>query len=295
MEATASKGSPAAAWGAALWLGACLTGCSGGDLGGRIDPLQDVVFVPWEMAADGGFFLDLTEVTNDAFAKFLKATRYRGEEPGFLLHWRRGETGDLSPPVGLDSHPVVHVSLADAEAFARWKKMRLPTAAEWDVAAGYGVDGGYPFGLWQPLRANTLELGLEHTTPVGLFENGRSILGIYDLAGNVSELTIGDGGALPKGGSFKQFLRRVDAVEDVSAVARSFSAMDVGFRCASDATPLLMDRVVGAAIGGEAKIRAFVGFLQRSGAPGRRCLESLAASRSEARAWVNLAIQRAGR
>jgi len=279
---------------AALVLPALVAGCSAAEPDVPEDPLADVVYVPWDGSPDGGFFLELTEVTNDAFAKFLKASTYRDDDSGFLLHWKRPQVGGPVPPPGFESHPVVHVSLVDAEAYARWKKMRIPTSTEWEVAAGYGVDGGYPFGLFQPLRANTLELGLQHTTPVGLFENGRSILGMYDLAGNVSELAIGPNGPIPKGGSFKQFLRRVDTNEIEAPVAPTFSAMDVGFRCAADAIGLLMERVVAGSMSNDTKIRSFVGFLKRSGAPGRRLLEDLAAKHSSARPLVNAAIQQIG-
>ena len=203
--------------------------------------------------------------------------------------------GGPVPPPGFESHPVVHVSLVDAEAYARWKKMRIPTSTEWEVAAGYGVDGGYPFGLFQPLRANTLELGLQHTTPVGLFENGRSILGMYDLAGNVSELAIGPNGPIPKGGSFKLIPPARRHQRNRGSRGADLLGGGCGFRCAADAIGLLMERVVAGSMSNDTKIRSFVGFLKRSGAPGRRLLEDLAAKHSSARPLVNAAIQQIGR
>ena len=115
--------------------------------------------------------------------------------------WRH-PLGPTSSLEGRDDHPVVHVSCADAEAFAQWEGKALPTEAEWEYAARGGLDGAeYAWGneltpggrvmanIWQgdfPWY-NRREDGYERTSPVGAFpSNG---YGLHDMIGNVWEWT----------------------------------------------------------------------------------------------------------
>src|SRR4029077_8568931 len=57
------------------------------------------------------------------------------------VYWRRSEAGtwerrgfDVWVPLELD-HPVVHVCWHEANAYCRWVGRRLPTEAEWELAA----------------------------------------------------------------------------------------------------------------------------------------------------------------
>ena len=73
------------------------------------------------------------------------------EAPGYWQKvdgvWLTMTLGGLRP---VDpSAPVCHVSYYEADAFARWRGNRLPTEAEWEVAARTGVLSD-PFGIvWQ--------------------------------------------------------------------------------------------------------------------------------------------------
>jgi len=202
-----------------------------------------------EVAVDG-FFMDVTEVTNAQFAKFVKETGYittserkiDWEEmkkqvpegtpkphdsilrPGSLTFkktkssvanlydfsqwwkWTIGASwqhpnGPDSTIKGKDDYPVVQVSFEDAMAYCEWAGKRLPTEAEWELAARGGTNGTtYLWGddatvlskqanTWEgefPV-ANTKADGFELRAPVKTYP--ANAYGLYDMAGNVWEWT----------------------------------------------------------------------------------------------------------
>ncbi|MHC4441146.1 MAG: formylglycine-generating enzyme family protein [Planctomycetota bacterium] len=129
------------------------------------------------------FFIDQTEVTNADFKRFLDATDYRPKHPeNFLKHWPNNQM-----PAELANHPVVYVDLDDARAYAKWAGKRLPTEAEWHLAA-QGTDGRkWPWGnQFKAEYCNNTGTG---TMPVRSCPDGRSPYGCYHMSGNVYEWT----------------------------------------------------------------------------------------------------------
>ena len=119
---------------------------------------------------------------------------------------------DMNPPAGQADHPVRFVSYNDAEKFAEWAGMHIPTEEEWEWAARGPKGPTFPWGnQWPPnaLYANwggkVTDSSYETTTlPVGsrnganpsgedkdapLDGDGRSWCGCHHMVGNVAEWT----------------------------------------------------------------------------------------------------------
>ncbi len=197
------------------------------------------------------FRIDRTEVTQAAYARFVVATGYRPpfvDEPWAHEHW--SWTGQ-QPPAGKEDHPVVLVNVFDGAAYCAWAGGRLPTEAEWQLAALGPVEDGraYPWGgAWALGHANDGQAaepnydesdGYLETSPVGAFPAGASWVGAQDMFGNAWEWTadverLPNGYALygrVRGGSYFFDLER-DLAEERNAFPFGLRRKTSGFRCA---------------------------------------------------------------
>jgi len=127
------------------------------------------------------YYIARYPVTNAEYKKFVDATRCAPPQ-----HWSSGQI-----PPGKENHPVVWVTWEDANAYARWAGVRLPTEAEWEKAASWDdakkVKRGYPWGdKFDANKCNSSESRIGDTTPVGKYSpHGDSPYGVADMAGNV--------------------------------------------------------------------------------------------------------------
>lgn len=134
------------------------------------------------------FFIDLYEVTNEEYKKFVDATN----QPAPRL-WKNKEF-----PEGQSKLPVTGVDWDAATAYAKWAGKRLPTEEEWEFAARGTDNRIYPWGgEWNNEMANA---GKQRSgvSEVGKFA-GNSPFGLSDMSGNVWEWTASAAEAYPGG------------------------------------------------------------------------------------------------
>lgn len=184
-----------------------------GQKGHQLNPLRTVQVASYRIA--------VTEITNDQFEQFIRATQYLTDaerlknamvfEPGLEeFKWLQDSTAYWRYPNGRSrggiedkgKHPVTTISYTDIKAYCTWAKVRLPSFEEWEITSRAGSNDPYFWGtdkeaiknyanIWHGrnhLVADSTD-GYLYTAPVASFKP--NAYGLYDVYGNVFEFCEG--------------------------------------------------------------------------------------------------------
>jgi len=174
------------------------------------------------------FNMDRCEVSNRDWAQYLRA-RPRGQVP----HTWDGPT---CPP-GREDEPVGGVDLRAAEAYARWRGVRLPTTVQWQYAASGGKGLLFPWGN----EPDAALANVNDSWPVDQEAGPRPVtwgsphaFGLLNMSGNVSELTVSSTGEpVLCGGDYTETMVHAVVFRRTVVAADSWWA-EVGLRCVCD-------------------------------------------------------------
>jgi eukaryotic-like serine/threonine-protein kinase len=219
---------------------------------------------PSRMVRLDPYFVDETEVTNRAYAQCVAEGGCTAPvSSGSAFHRDYYGSGEFS------DYPVIYVNWEQARQFCEWRDARLPSEAEWERAASFdpeqGIKTTYPWGdefagdllnycdsdCSADYRDTTFSDGYRDVAPVGSYPDGRSIVGAYDMLGNVMEWTndwydrnyyanASDTNPLGPTEGFSKSVRGGSWLSDrneLSVTARTFyettaARSNIGFRCA---------------------------------------------------------------
>jgi formylglycine-generating enzyme len=224
-----------------------------------------------DMQRIGALEVDRTEVTVGQFRQFVQATGTRtlaernGGGQTYEMGWEQRQGWVWSAPYGkpaAGNEPAVHVTFEEAQAFCRWAGKRLPTEAEWRLAAYTeqraqppapfvrGQQYPYPTGT-TPEGANCLgdcgntvqsvahaqtSRGRGHAV-VGTSRAG--VNGLYDMGANVWEWAVSTAGPNAAqqptmGGSWWYGASNMHR-DQRATKPRETAVVYIGFRCVKDA------------------------------------------------------------
>ena len=129
------------------------------------------------------FLIDKYPVTNAQFYDFLNNSGYKpADTTRYLRNWKLGMFKQ-----GQDKYPVVYVSYDDMMAYAKWAGKRLPSEAEWQLAAQGTDKRKWPWG--DEFHGTYCNNSFGRPTPVDAFPKGQSQYGASDMVGNVWQIT----------------------------------------------------------------------------------------------------------
>ena len=175
-------------------------------------PAEPFVFdnEKWAHPVDvASFRIARAPVTNAEYAGFVEDGGYRDPRVWSKEGWRWREGARAERPVYWEkegaqrrydairplapNQPVIHVCWYEAEAFCNWAGRRLPSEAEWELAAATPAKRRYPWGDSPPddRRAN-LDSRAGGPVDVAAHPEGDSPYGCRQMIGNVWEWTASD-------------------------------------------------------------------------------------------------------
>ena len=201
------------------------------------------------------FLLDAIEVTVERYQRC--AAVGACSSPSFV-------SGD--PRYDAPSFPVTHVTWEDAAGYCTWAGGRLPTEAEWELAARGHGNNIFPWGKVYNARLSNHGSFAEEPTdsrdgfiglaPVASFSDGATPTGLLDMAGNAAEWVsdwydrdeqqfgykrgaqtnpkgpaFGAYGHVVRGGSYRDGAHWMRAASRRSSMS---AEREVGFRCAAE-------------------------------------------------------------
>lgn len=144
-------------------------------------------FIPYPAIPDmmdiDSFLIDKYPVTNAQYFEFILNSGYRPADTSrYLRHWESGTFRQ-----GQERYPVVYVSYEDMQAYCKWAQKRLPTEAEWQLASQGTDKRKWPWG--EEFHGTYCNNSFDRPTPVDAFSKGQSPYSVFDMVGNVWQMT----------------------------------------------------------------------------------------------------------
>ena len=231
--------------------------------------INDMPGSPEEDIDTNAFLLSRYQVTNEQFQHFVDDGGYENldlwpsdiwphlidfkdqtDEAG-PRYWRHGRHDKHTA-----QHPIVGVCCFEAAAYAKWAGYRLPTEAEWQMAASWRIRSvanvlrRYPWGdAFDISRCNVWATNVGGTSPVTDYADGAAPNGVVQLIGNVwewcdSDFELTDERGNPvvgdmlmrviRGGAFDTYFAAQATSTFRTGAAALTRSNNIGFRCAMD-------------------------------------------------------------
>jgi len=182
-----------------------------------------------------GFHIARREVSAEEYAEFLASDAAREAGIPSPPGWK-----GKHPPAGTEKLPIRGITLEEAQAYAAFRRARLPSEVEWEFAFRGATQWFYPWGnAFDGHRAVT-SVGQPRPVDAKPYE----VHGVFHVSGNVAEWTTSrlapygetprpDAPVVVRGGSFRD---RASACRLTSrrGVSRDARADDVGIRLVRD-------------------------------------------------------------